>query len=183
MKKKKRNFDARFWSGKKKHSARELLEAFFQFNDLTMVKQELNTMVQCSVQKKARITDHPADVFHLHQSLRSLIRVGYLIGKNSKKPVAYPPLEAGSPKPFIHSLSAEEYRHPALVFRKAFKARSREDLEYFLSTVTYFSLGNLRCEEEKKIIIPYIHLMKMLDAAWLIVSRTSGGELLTHKTH
>lgn len=170
MKKKKRNFDARFWSGTKKHSAPELLETFFQFNDLAMIKEALSTMVQCSVRKKARITDHPAEVFHLYQSLRSLVRAGHVIGKASAKWTASPPPEADASKCLMTSLSEEEYRNPVPVFRSVFKACSREELEDFLATVTYFSLGKVRCREEK-ITVPYIQLTKMLDAACLLTER------------
>jgi len=175
MKNKKRDFGARFWSGTRKHSAIGLLETFFQFNDLAMVKEALTTMVQYSVQKNTRITGHPEEIFHLHQSLRSLVRACCLIGKKEKKerfrasPETHPPMPPGF-------LSAEEYQHPVKVFRKAFKTCSLEEYDDFLSAVVYFSLGDLRCEEERRIVIPYLQLMKILDAAWLIVERTSAGK-------
>ena len=171
MKKKKTDFEARFWSGTRKHSAVGLLETFFQFNDLEIVKEAFTTMVQYSVQKNTRITGHPEEIFHLHQSLRSLVRACCLIGKEAKK-------ERFRASPENHSfillnaLSAEEYRNPVKVFRKAFKTCSPEEYDDFLSATVYFSLGDLRCEEERRIIIPYLQLMKMLDAAWLIVERT-----------
>lgn len=175
MKNRKRDFGARFWSGTRKHSAVGLLETFFQFNDLAEVKQNLSTMVQCSVQQKARIHKNPEEIFHLHQSLQSLVRACCLIGKKVRKgafqasPEDHPSLSAGS-------LSEEEYQYPVKVFRKAFKTCSPGAFDDFLSAVVYFSLGDLRCEEERRIIIPYIQLMKMLDAAWLIVERASSGK-------
>ncbi|GEN74308.1 hypothetical protein [Chryseobacterium hagamense] len=105
-----------------------------------------------------------------------------IAGKAGKGPV-FSPSEAGASEILLHSLPEEEYRDPVSVFRRAFKACRREELEDFLATVTYFSLGEFRCEEEKKLVVPYIHLMKMLDAAWLIVKRTSDGEPLTPKAH
>lgn len=172
MKKKKRDFEARFWSGTRNHSAVGLLETFFQFNDLAEVKENLSMMVQYSVQKNTRITGHPEEIFHLHQSLRSLVRACCLIGKKAKKgrfrasPENHPSMLPGS-------LSTEEYQHPVKVFRHAFKTCSLEEYDDFLSAVVYFSLGDLQCEEERRIVIPYLQLMKMLDAAWLIVERTS----------
>lgn len=173
MMKKKRNFDARFWSGSRKHSAIELFETFFQFNDPTIVKEALSTMMQYSVRKKARITDHPAEVFHLYLSLRSLVKAGHVIGKKSGKGMACILSREHALPLLTGSLSEEEFRDPVSVFRKAFKACSRQEYECFLSTMVYFSLGNSGCDQEKGIIRPYLHLVKMLEAAWLIRERTS----------
>ncbi len=133
-------------------------------------------MVQCSVQKNVRIGKDPAEVFHLYQSLRSLVRAGRLIGGKAKKGRFKVPSETGFPKAMMGSLSEEEYRHPVRIFRSAFKACSLEEFDGFLSAMVYFSLGNLRCDEEKNILIPYLKLTKMLDAAWLIVERISAGK-------
>lgn len=175
MKKKKRDFGAGFWSGTRKHSAVGLLETFFQFYNLAVVKDSLSTMVQYSVQKNTRICGHPEEIFHLHQSLRSLVLAGHVIGKLAEKgmfraaPETHPPMPPGS-------LSAEEYHDPVRVFRKAFRACRPAEFEYFLSAVVYFSLGNSGYEEERRIIFPYLRLIKMLDAAWLIVERASSGK-------
>lgn len=128
--------------------------------------------MRCSVQQKSRITGHPGEIFHLHQSLRSLVRVCCLIGKKAKKgafhasPEDHPSMSAGS-------LSAEEYRDPVKVLRLAFKTCSPEAFEDFLSAAVYFSWADVRYEEEGRIIIPYLQLMKILDAAWLIAERAS----------
>jgi len=172
MKKKKTDFESRFWSGTRKHTAAGLLEAFFQFNDLAGVKETLSTMVQCSVQKNARIRADPAEVFHLYQSLRSLVRAARLIGRKAKAGKFQIPPENHSLM-MLTFLSAEEYRDPVRVFRNAFKACSLEEYDEFLSAMVYFSLGKSGYEEERRIIIPYIQLMKMLDAAWLIMERVS----------
>ncbi|WP_449388425.1 hypothetical protein [Chryseobacterium lineare] len=169
MKNKKLDFAAKFWSGTRKHSATGLLETFFQFNDLSATKETLNQMVQCSVQKNIRTTKEPAEVFHLYQSLRSLIRVSHLIAKKGKFKISS---EANFAKT-IMSLSEREYRNPAQAFQDAFKICTLQDFDEFLSAMVYFSLGNSRFETEKKIIIPYIQLTKILDAAWLIVERVS----------
>ncbi len=174
MKKKKQDFEAGFWSGTRNHSAVGLLETFFQFNDLAEVKQNLSTMVQCSVRQKARICKDPAEIFHLHQSLRSLVRAARLIGKKAKKKDFRVAPKTHLPIPLI-SLSAEEYRNPAKVFRHAFKTCTLQEYDDFLSALVYFSLGNARCEEEGKMVIPSIQLMKILDAAWLIVERAATG--------
>ena len=171
MKKKKTDFESRFWSGTRKHSAIGLLEVFFQFNNLAEVKEMLSTMMHSSVQKKAQIRKDPAEVFHLYLSLRSLVRAAFLISKKAKKGKFTAPSEIHFSKIMTGSLSEQEYRNPVQVFRSVFKICSLQDFDGFLSAVVYVSLGNSRCDEEKKIIIPYLQLTKILDAAWLIVER------------
>ena len=171
MKKKKTDFESRFWSGSRKHSALRLLEVFFQFNNLTDVKEMLSTMMHHSVQKKSRIRKDPAELFHLYLSLRSLVRASYLISKKAKKGKFTAPSEINFSKTMTDSLSKQEYREPVRVFRSAFKICSLQDFDEFLSAVVYFSLGNSGCDEEKRIIIPYLQLTKLLDAACLIVER------------
>lgn len=176
MKKKKTDFESRFWSGSRKHSAVGLLEVFFQFNNLTEVKEMLSTMMHNSVQKKARIRKEPAEVFQLYLSLRSLVRASFLISKKAKKAKLKASSEINLSKTMTGSLSEQEYRNPVEVFRSAFKICSLRDFDGFLSAVVYFSLGNSGCETGKEIIIPYLQLAKLLDAAWLIVERTSTGK-------
>ncbi|SHF22494.1 hypothetical protein [Chryseobacterium takakiae] len=171
MKKKKTDFEARFWSGSRKHSAVGLLEVFFQFNNLTEVKQMLSSMMHNSVQKKSRTRKDPAELFQLYLSLRSLVRASFLISKKAKKAKLKVSSEINFSKTMTGSLSEQEYQNPVEVFRSVFKICSLRDFDEFLSAVVYFSLGNSGCDEEKKIIIPYLQLTKMLDAAWLIVER------------
>ncbi|WP_230038177.1 hypothetical protein [Chryseobacterium sp. Bi04] len=68
-------------------------------------------------------------------------------------------------------LSEKEYQNPLLVFKKAFKEYSIKEFDYFISGMVYFSLGAYRNMPERNIINPYIHLTKMLDAAYLIIKR------------
>lgn len=171
MKKKKRDFESLFWSGTREHTAMGLLETFFQFNDLATAKETLNTMVQYSIKKNNRINKDPAEIFHLYQSLRSLVRAGHLISTKAKKLMANAPSESRFSK-FTGLLSNEEYQNPVLVFQKAFEVCSLNEFDYFLASAVYFSLGNARCEHEKKIILPYIQLTKMLEAAYLMTEHT-----------
>ena len=170
MKKKKTDLESRFWSGRSKCSPVSLLEAFFQFHDLAMAKERLSHIMEYAVQGKVRINEDPSVIFHFHQSLRSFILAAYGLRKKSGKwlvqslPVSNSLLGLGS-------LSEEEYRDPALVFYKAFKEYRTEQLEDFLSDIVYFSLGTFNQVPERNIVGPYFHLIKMLDAAWLIVRR------------
>ena len=165
MKKKKTDFEAKFWSGTRKHTATGLLETFFQFNDLAATKETLNEMVQSSVQKNTRIAKDPAEIFHLYQSVRSFILVSHHIAKKGKFKIS---TEVSFPKTTM-SLSEKEFRNPLRVFQNAFTVCTLQNFDDFLSATAYFSLGNLSCDTEKKIIIPYFQLIKLLEAAPLIV--------------
>ncbi|MDR6158752.1 hypothetical protein QF023_002268 [Chryseobacterium sp. SLBN-27] len=136
----------------------------------------LCTMMHSSVQKKAQIRKEPAELFQLYLSLRSLVRASYLISKKAKKAEFKVSSEINFSKTMTGSLSEQEYREPVRAFRSVFKICSLRDFDEFLSAVVYFSLGNSGCDEEKKIIIPYLQLTKLLDAAWLIAERASTGK-------
>ena len=160
----------RFWSGRNKHSALPLMEVFFQFHDLATAKERLNRIMQYAVQGKTRIREEPSVVFHFHQSLRSFIRAEWCLRKKAGKWIGESVPEHSSPL-MQGSLSEEEYRDPVRVFRKAFKEYRLEEFEEFLSDVVYFSLGTFNNLPERDIVGPYLHLIKMLDAAWLVLER------------
>ncbi|WPO84136.1 hypothetical protein SD427_07320 [Chryseobacterium sp. JJR-5R] len=170
MKKNSIDLESRFWSGRKKHSPVPLLEVFFQFHDLVTAKERLNRIMQYASQKKTRIPEDPSVVFHFHQSLRSFLRAGWCLRKKPGKWTVDILPEPGSPL-VQGSLSEEEYRDAARVFRKAFKEYRLEEFEEFLSDIVYFSLGNFNHVPERDIIGLCLHLAKMLDAAWLILER------------
>jgi len=170
MKKNSIDLESRFWSGRNKHSALPLMEVFFQFHDLATAKERLNRIMQYAVQGKTRIPEEPSVVFHFHQSLRSFIRAGWCLRKKPGKWIGESVPEPSSP--LMHgSLSEQKYRDPVRVFRKAFKEYCLEEFEEFLSDVVYFSLGTFNNVPERDIVGPYLHLIKMLDAAWLILER------------
>ncbi len=172
MKKKNLDLEARFWSGSKMYSALGLMETFFQFNDLAAAKEMLSTMMQHAVKKNSRIGEEPSAVFHFYLSMRSLIRAGYLIRKQSKQGKLNLHSEIRSPL-MQGSLREEEYRDSLRVFQKAFKAHSLQEFDGFMAGIVYFSLGSGSCETESSIVSPYLHLTKMLDAAWLLLERSS----------
>ncbi len=176
MKKKKRNFDARFWSGQKKHSPKSVIEVFFRFYDLATAKERLSLIVHYAAQKKTRIPEDPSSVFHFYQSMRSVILAEYCLRKKTGKWAVEELLEDNSPLG-RGSLSEDEYRDPVRVFEKAFQEYRPEEFMEFLAETVHFSLGSFKNIPDARIFSPYLHLVKMLEAAWLIVSRTSGGEL------
>lgn len=170
MKKKKIDLESRFWSGRSNPSPLSLLEVFFQFHDLVTAKDRLSLIMQYAVRGKVRIREDPSVIFHFHQSLRSFILAGYGLRKKSGKWSVHTLPEQGSPL-VQGSLSEKEYRDPVRVFRKAFKEYRPEQFRDFLADIMYFSLGTFNNVPEGNIVGPYLHLCKMLDAAWLIVER------------
>ncbi|KQM56838.1 hypothetical protein ASE55_19335 [Chryseobacterium sp. Leaf201] len=170
MKKNSIDLESRFWSGRNKHSALPLMEVFFQFHDLATAKERLNRIMQYAVQGKTRISEDPSVVFHFHQSMRSFLRAGWCLRKKAGKWIGESVPEHSSLL-MQGSLSEEEYRDPVQVFRKAFKEYRLEEFEEFLSDVVYFSLGTFNNVPERNIVGPYLHLIKMLDGAWLILER------------
>ncbi len=168
--KKNKNFESRFWSGRKKHSALRLMDVFFQFHDLITAKERLNCIMQYAAQRKTRIPEDPSVVFHFHQSLRSFLRAGWCLKNRHGKWLAH--TLPGQSSPLSQgSLTEEEYRDPAKVFQKAFKEYDLEEFEEFLAEAVYFSLGTFNNVPEHKMVGPYLRLIKMLDAAWLILKR------------
>ncbi|MDV3460175.1 hypothetical protein CMU57_17945 [Elizabethkingia anophelis] len=170
MKDKRIDFDARFWSGSRKHSKLRLIETFFHFNDLVAGKQMLSKIMIYAGKKKSVINEESSAIFYFHQALRSFVRACYAIrlkewtGEMNTNPENRSPLIQAS-------LSDEEYLNPALVFQNAFAEYSLKDFDYFIAVAVYFSMGIYAHAAESKIFAPYIHLTKMLDAAHLIMER------------
>jgi hypothetical protein len=174
------NFESRFWSGRNKHSALPLMEVFFQFHDWATAKERLNLIMQYAAQRKTRIPEYPSVIFYFHQSLRSFIRAAYSLRKDRGKWLVHELSEYKNPM-LQGSLSEKEYCDPAKVFRKAFKKYRLEEFEEFLSEVVYFSLGTFNNVPERNIVDPYLYLIKILDAAWLILERENIREKLPHE--
>ena len=169
MKKIKTHFDRQFRAGKK-HSGLQLMENFFQFNELDVSKEMLSNIMNYAVKRNSWIHEDPAVIFRFHQSMRSLIRAGYLIMLKERKWTVDSQPEKISPW-VLGLLSEKEYRNPLLVFKKAFRAYSIKEFDYFMSGIVYFSMGVYENLPERNIVMPYIHTVKMLDAAHLILQR------------
>lgn len=169
MKKSRTNFDSRFWAGKK-HSGLQLMETFFQFNDLDVSKELLSNLMNYAVKRNSWINEDPAVIFEFYQSMRSLIRAGYLIMLKDREWTVDTRQEKVSPW-VLGLLSEKEYRNPLLVFKTAFRAYTLKEFDYFMSGIVYFSMGVYENLPERNIVMPYIHTVKMLDAAHLILQR------------
>lgn len=170
MKKTRTDFTSRLGKGRKKHCGLQQMETFFQLNDLTTSKELLNNIMNYAVKRNSWIKEDPSVIFNFHQAMRSFIRAGYFIMLKKKKWALNTQLEEVSPLA-LGLLSEKEYQNPLLVFKKAFREYSIKEFDYFISGMVYFSLGIYDHLPERNIISPYIHLTKMLDAAYLLLER------------
>ncbi|AZA78009.1 hypothetical protein EG347_11005 [Chryseobacterium sp. G0186] len=170
MKKTRTDFQSRLGKGRKKHCGLQLMETFFQLNDLAASKELFNTIMNYAIKRNSWIKEDPSVVLHFHQAMRSFIRAGYFIMLKKKKKTVNTQLEEISPL-VLGLLSEKEYQNPQLVFKKAFREYSIKEFDYFISGMVYFSLGIYDHLPERNMISPYIHLTKMLDAAYLILER------------
>jgi hypothetical protein len=170
MKKIKTDFETHLWADSRKRSRLQLMETFFQFNDLDASKRTLHSIMNHAVKRNSWIKEDPSVLFHFRQSMQSFVRAGYLITLKEKKWAVNTQLEHVSPL-VLGLLSEKEYQNPLLVFKKAFKEYSIKEFDYFMSGMVYFSLGIYDHLPERNIVNPYIHLIKMLDAAHLILQR------------
>jgi hypothetical protein len=178
MQKIKTDFDTRF-RGDRKRSGLQLMETFFHFNALEDSKEMLSNLMNYAVKQNSWIHEDPAVIFQFHQSMRLLIRAGYLMMLKERKWAVDTQPEKISPW-ILGLLSEKEYRNPRLVFKNAFREYSVKEFDYFLSGIVYFSMGVYENLPEKNIVMPYIHTVKMLDAAHLILQRRKEKKTADH---
>jgi len=170
MKKIKIDFQSRLSAVGKKHSGLQLMENYFQLYDLGTSKKTLHSIMNYAVKRNSWIKEDPSVLFHFRQSMQLFVRAGYLITLKEKKWANNTQLEEVSPL-VLGLLSEKEYQNPTLVLKKAFREYSVKEFDYFMSGMVYFSLGIYDHLPERNIVNPYIHLIKMLDAAHLILER------------
>lgn len=170
MKKTRTYFQSRIGADTKKQSGLKLMETFFLFNDLAESKERLHTIMNYAVKRNCGIKGDPSDIFQFQESMQSFLRAGYLITLKKKKWAT--PIQLKNRSPLLLGLLTEkEYQNPLLVFKKAFQEYSLKEFDYFMSGMIYLSLDTYDHVPERNIVCPYIHLIKMLDAAHLIMER------------
>lgn len=170
MRKNKTDFNTQCRAGHKKGSAVKQMQTFFKFNELDVSKEMLSTMMNYAIKRNSWMNEDPAVILEFYQSMRSLIRAGYLIILKERKWTVDTRPEKVSPW-VLGLLSEEEYQNPLLVFKKAFREYTLKEFDYFMSGIVYFSMGVYENLPERNIVMPYIHTVKMLDAAHLILQR------------
>lgn len=157
-------------SFRKKRKKLQCIETFFRTHDLVTAKQMLGSIMQYSVNGKDWLKKNPSVILQFHESLCIFIREGYMISKKRKKWQVNAALDISSPT-IKGYLSDKEYENPFLVFKRAFEEYGIKEFEYFISGIVYFSQQIYKHGPESNLVRPYIHLTKMLDAAYLMLER------------
>jgi hypothetical protein len=170
MKKNKISFETRFWAGFVAGNPFEAFDAIFDFAHLDYYKQNLSQAVLHCYKSKVYKQDAPCNAFVFYTAIGTFLKVCYCLkGKDKKWKVK----ESSRSETVFHlsSLTKEEYDNPFLVLQSAFKERTLQQFEYFLSEITELSLSPYYLDPDSDLATPYIHLIKMLDAAALMKER------------
>ncbi|KFE97074.1 hypothetical protein [Chryseobacterium luteum] len=123
MKNNRTDFESRLWADSRQYSGVQLMETFFQFNDLAASKERLNSIMNYAVKRNSCIKEDPSVIIHFRQCIQSFVRACYLIALEEKKRTASTQLENTAPL-LLGLLSEKEYQNPLLVFKKAFREYS-----------------------------------------------------------
>ena len=170
MKKKKIDFEARFWASYSGTCSLRVFDDLFTSGTLSETKDRLFELMHFTMRPQVFLQRDPSLVLHFYISLKSIVRAAYVVMSESKKWKLREPPEYVS-HVMQGSLFDDEYTDPFLVFKRAFKDFSLQEFEDFLTEVTYFSLGPYSDHPQGNVISPFLHLQKMLDAAQLIRER------------
>ncbi|WP_294273929.1 hypothetical protein [uncultured Chryseobacterium sp.] len=160
-----------------KHSGLRLVKKFFRDHDLVSAKNTLSEITSSAMNRTARIRPKPSAVLDFYLSVKSFIRGCYLLQFSHKKWLLNEPEEVASCLA-LGSLSEQEYAHPLRVFKSAFREHDITDFDRFIAEVSYFSLGVYAGQPGGNVVTPFIHLNKMLDAAWVVLERMEGERVL-----
>jgi hypothetical protein len=170
MKKNKTSFETRFWAGFVAGNPFEAFDAIFDFAHLDYYKQNLSEAVVHCYKRKIYKQEAPCNVFVFYTAICLFLKVCYVLkGKNKKWKVK----ESFRCETVFHlsSLTKEEYDNPFLVLQSAFEERTLQEFEFFLCEIIELSLSPYGGDPDSDLTTPYIHLIKMLDAAELMRER------------
>ncbi|WP_316635974.1 hypothetical protein [uncultured Flavobacterium sp.] len=170
MKKNKIPLETNFCAGYVSGNPFKAIEAFFAFARLDYYKQNLTELVICSYKTKVYEQDNPSNAFVFYTAIFSFLKLCYCLQEKSKKwkVKAYSRSETVF---HLSSLTKEEYDNPFIVFQKAFEEKTFKEFEFFLCLILELSLSPYAEDPESDLTTPYIHLIKMLDAAGLMRER------------
>jgi len=170
MKKNKISFEKGFWAGYEAGNPFKAIITFFDFAHLHYYKQNLTEAVIFCYKTEIYNQNNPSDIFVLYTAYSFFIKVCYCLQKKSKKWKVAASLRSETVFHFS-SLTKEEYENPFIVFQKAFAEKTLEDFELFLYQMLELSLSPHAGDPYFDLTTPYIHFIRMLDAAELIRER------------
>ncbi|MBH1960320.1 MAG: hypothetical protein I8H68_09430 [Flavobacteriia bacterium] len=169
MKKKKIDFEARFWASYSETCPLRVIE-LFKSDTLSETKDRLYELMHFAMKPEVFLPNNPSLVFHFYTSLKSFLRAAYVLNLKPKK------VKLNEPPDYVShvmqgSLYDDEYTDPFFVFERAFENYSLQQFEDFLTEVTYYALAPYIDHPKGNIISLFLHLQKMLDAARIIKER------------
>ncbi len=170
MKKNKISFGTDFCAEYVAGNPFKAIKAFFDFGHLDYYKQNLTKLVICSYKTKVYEQDNPSNAFVFYTAIFSFLKVCYCLQEKSKKWKVKTSLRSETVF-HLSSLTKEEYDNPFIVFEKAFEEKTFKEFEFFLCLILELSLSPYAEDPESDLTTPYIHLIKMLDAAGLMRER------------
>lgn len=170
MKRRRIDFKYRYWFVSRKRSSLRTIKSFFKGYELVTAKEMLSNLMICVGKNNTVIQEDSSVVFRFHQSLRSLLHACYEIAvKDNQWTIAK---HSGNHNLLTQgSLSNEEYLNPILVFHRALAEYAVKDFDYYLAVIVSLSMNTNSYSNGARIVAVYIHLIKMLDAAYLIQER------------
>lgn len=169
MKNKKISYETRFWAGFWAKNPFHAFDALFDFAHLDYYKQNLSQAVLYCYKGQVYRQEAPGNVFVFYTAISSFLKVCYCLkGKGKKWKVK----DSARPETFhLSSLTKEEHDDPFLALQNAFKERTLQEFEFFLCEIIELSLYPNNMDPDSDLVTPYIHLIKMLDAAALMWER------------
>lgn len=170
MKKGKPSLATRFWAGFVTEDPFEAFDALFDFAHLDYYKRNLSEAVLHCYKNTVYQQEAPSNVFVFYTAISSFVKICYCLkGKDKTWNVK----ESSRSDTVFHltSLTKMEHDHPFTVLQKAFGELTLQQFDYFLSEITTLSLSPGCDDMTSDLLTPYIHLIKMLDAAELIRER------------
>ena len=171
MKNKKISFETDFWTVPGIEDSFEVIDAFIDYGHIDYFKQVLGEAMLFTQTEEVYKKEHPGEVFIFYTAMRSFLRACSCLEHKSKKWRAKGRGDACTSVLHRASLTEKEYADPFLVFRNAFATWPLGDFEMFLCETVHLSLSKYLPGYEIDLLTPYIHLIKMLDAAQLLKER------------
>lgn len=159
-----------FWAEYVAGNPFKAINAFFDFANQGYYKQNLTEMVLYSCKRKVYQEENPSSVLVFYTAIFSFLKVCYRLQEKSKKWKVTASLRCETAYHFS-SLTKEEYDNPFMVFQKAFDEKTPKEFEYFLCLILELSFSRYAADSTADLTTPYIHFIKMLDAAALISER------------
>ena len=170
MKKKKISLESHFWAVDKIENPFKILEAMFDYMDIEQYKKMIGDVLEYIYTRKVYCMENPGEMLLYYKVFRSFVKACYLL-QFSEKTVKDDIFCEWVPCIYLASLSRAEYSNPLLVFKSAFQEKTLDEFELFLFEIFQFALSPITDDDSNDRVMPYIHLIKMLDAAQLIFER------------